>query len=217
MKNLIRKELALAVPAITWWFLAFGLMTLIPGYPILMSAFFICFGIFQSFQYTREANDILYSALLPIPKRDVVKSKYLMVILFEILGLVIIVAATIFRMSVMSNVLAYKANVLMAANFTFLAFVLLIYAAFNWFFVRGFFKTAYYYGKPFILFIIAATIIIATAEILHHLPGLAFLNDIAGNGITIQLLLLLASAIIYVVTTILALRQSQQKFVKIDL
>ena len=48
-------------------------MTLLPGYPILCGVFFITLGIFQSFQSAREANDIVFSALLPIAKRDVVK------------------------------------------------------------------------------------------------------------------------------------------------
>lgn len=58
---------------LTYLFIGFGVMTLVPGYPILCGAFFITLGIFQSFQSAREANDIVFSALLPIAKRDVVK------------------------------------------------------------------------------------------------------------------------------------------------
>ena len=76
MNNLLRKELKLSASPLSYLFIAFGLMTLIPGYPILVGAFFISFGIFQSYQTAREANDILYSALLPISKADVVRSKF---------------------------------------------------------------------------------------------------------------------------------------------
>ena len=41
MKKLLYKELRLTAAPITYLFLAFALMTLIPGYPILMGGFFI--------------------------------------------------------------------------------------------------------------------------------------------------------------------------------
>ena len=60
MKNLLYKELKLASLGLTYLFILFGFMTLIPGYPILLGAFFVCLGIFQSFRTARENNDILY-------------------------------------------------------------------------------------------------------------------------------------------------------------
>ena len=77
MSALLRKEIRLSSLPLTWLFISFGIMTLIPGYPILCSVFFITLGIYQSFQSAREANDILYSSLLPVAKNDVVKGKLL--------------------------------------------------------------------------------------------------------------------------------------------
>ena len=82
MSALLRKEIRLSSLPLTWLFISFGVMTLIPGYPILCSVFFITLGIYQSFQSAREANDILYSALLPVAKNDVVKGKYQFVMTF---------------------------------------------------------------------------------------------------------------------------------------
>ena len=76
MKNLLCKELRLATPLLTFLFLGFTAMTFIPGYPILCGAFFVCFGIFQSYQNGRTDNDILYTVLLPVKKSHVVKAKY---------------------------------------------------------------------------------------------------------------------------------------------
>ena len=75
MSALLRKEMRLSASILSYLFLGFAFMTLLPGYPILCGVFFITLGIFQSFQNAREANDIVYSALLPIAKRDVVKGK----------------------------------------------------------------------------------------------------------------------------------------------
>jgi hypothetical protein len=70
MKSLMRKELMLSAAPITFVFILFSTMAMIPGYPILVGAFFICFGIFQSFQSACANNDILYTVLLPVKKTD---------------------------------------------------------------------------------------------------------------------------------------------------
>ena len=76
MKNLLYKEFFLATPPLTFLFLGFTAMTFLPGYPILCGAFFVCFGIFQSYQIGREDHDILYTVLLPVKKTDAVRAKY---------------------------------------------------------------------------------------------------------------------------------------------
>ena len=53
MKKLLSKEIRLAASPLSWIFLVATLMMLLPGYPILMGAFFVCFGVFHSFQNAR--------------------------------------------------------------------------------------------------------------------------------------------------------------------
>ena len=101
---------------LTWLFIGFGAMTLIPGYPILCGVFFITLGIYQSFLSAREANDILYSALLPVAKRDVVKGKYQFVMTVELCGFVLMTILTLFRMTILKDAAVYRHNVLMNAN-----------------------------------------------------------------------------------------------------
>ena len=45
MSALLRKEIRLSSMLLTWLFIGFGAMTLIPGYPILCGVFFITLGI----------------------------------------------------------------------------------------------------------------------------------------------------------------------------
>ena len=66
MRNIMRKEMKLSASPLPFLFILFGLMFFLPGYPILCGAFFVTLGIFQGFQYAREANDIVFSSLLPI-------------------------------------------------------------------------------------------------------------------------------------------------------
>lgn len=217
MRNLLMKEFKLATPALTYLFVGFALMTFIPGYPILCGAFFVCMGIFQSYQINRESNDILYSVLLPVSKSDVVKGKYLAVVVLQMAAFFLCFICTLLRMTKLSNVFVYETNVLMPANFVYLAFVLLIFACFNAVFLGGFFKTAYYIGKPFIFFIVVNFIIIAVAEALHYMPGLGWTNALDFSFLGKQVISLIVAIFIYVATTIISCRKSCLRFQKIDL
>lgn len=211
MKSIIKKELRLSTSPLSVIFILFSLMTLLPGYPILMGAFFICLGIFQSYQVIRDNNDILYSALLPVKKRDVVTAKYLIASIIELCGFFIMAVLTVLRMTVLCDLPMYAENVMMPATPVFLGFALLIFGLFNCIFIGGFFRTAYYFGKPFIYFSIAALIVIGAGETLHHLPFIPY-----GN-IGFQFICLICGIILYILLTALSWKRSQERFEKTDL
>ena len=217
MTRYLYKELHLAASPISWWFLAGALMTLLPGYPILVGSFFICFGVFQSFQHARESNDVLYSVLLPVKKRDYVTAKYLYTVFMQMIGWVLCAVLTVLRMTALSNLTPYVGNALMNPSPLYLGFVLLIFTAFNVLFLGGFFRTAYKFGLPFLRFGIAALLLISIAEVLHHLPGLGFLNTTTGERLGLQFAILGGCALIYALCTLLSLRASQKRFEMLDL
>ena len=194
MSTLLRKEIRLSSMLLTWLFIGFGAMTMIPGYPILCGVFFITLGIYQSFQSAREANDILYSALLPVAKKDVVKGKYQFVMTVELCGFALMAILTLVRMTVLKDAVVYRQNALMNANPFYLGSALFIFGLFNVIFVGGFFRTAYQIGKPFVIYIIAAFLMIGIFETLHHFPGLAAVNAFGFDHIVLQLALLLCGA-----------------------
>ncbi len=217
MKSLLIKEMRLAASPLSYIFLVASLMTLLPGYPILVSAFFICFGIFHSFQNAREANDTLYTVLLPVKKSDFVGAKYVFTCMIQTLGFALCALLTAVRMTALSAAVPYVNNAMMNPSPVSLAFTLLIFAAFNLLFVGGYFKTAYKIGIPFLSFGIAALLLIAVAETLHHIPGLGFLNTTTGERLGLQFALLAAAAIVYAAVTALACRTAKKRFEKIDL
>ena len=74
MIKLLRKEIQLAHRLVSYFFIGFGLMAFVPGYPILVGSFFVCPWAVPAFQTAREANDLTYTALLPVAKHDVVRA-----------------------------------------------------------------------------------------------------------------------------------------------
>ena len=217
MSALLRKEICLSSMLLTWLFIGFGAMTMIPGYPILCGVFFITLGIYQSFQSAREANDILYSALLPVAKRDVVKGKYQVVMTVELCGFALMAILTLLRMTILKDAVVYGQNALMNANLFYLGSALFVFVLFNVIFVGGFFRTAYQIGKPFVIYIIAAFLMIGFFEALHHFPGLAAVNAFGFDHLVLQMTLLLCGALLYAVMTLISYQKACADFEKIDL
>lgn len=216
VNSFLNKEIRLSALPLTWFFLVFAAMTLLPGYPILCGVFFITLGIYQSFQHAREANDIVYSVLLPMAKRNVVKGKFLFVALIELCGFALMAILTFLRMTVWADALVYRQNMLMNANLFYLGAALLIFGLFNVIFVGGFFKTAYQIGKPFVYYICAAFPTVGAAEALHYLPGMAAVNAFGFDHFVLQLSFLFVGAMVYMVITYLSYRKACTDFEKID-
>ena len=216
MSALFRKEMRLSASILSYLFLAASVMTLFPGYPILCGAFFVTLGIFHSFQNAREANDIVYSALLPIAKSDVVKGKYLFSVMIELIAFILMAVLTFLRMTVLSDAQPYRMNALMNANLFSLGMALVIFGLFNTIFIGGFFKTAYKLS-PFVPYIIATFVTIGAAEAVHHIPGLEMFNAFGFDHFILQLSLLLAGIVIYIIMTLVSCKAACASFEKIDL
>ena len=217
MRNILRKEIRLSASPLAFLFIAFGLMFLVPGYPILCGAFFVTLGLFHSFQAAREANDIVFSTLLPIAKNDVVKGRSLFVCFIEGCAFILMLVVTLIRMTALANAPVYRSNALMTANFFALGMALFIFGLFNWIFVGGFFRTAYKQGRPFVLYCIVAFLTIGTAEALHFLKGLEPLNAFGTEHLGLQVLMLLAGLLAFAVITYASCRRACRNFERIDL
>ena len=217
MRDIMLKEIKLSASPLAFLFIAFGLMFFLPGYPVLCGAFFVTLGLFQSFQTAREANDIVFSALMPIAKKDVVKGRYLFVCFIEGCALVLMVLAAVTRMTVFKDAAPYRTNALMNANLFAVGMALLIFGLFNLIFVGGFFKTAYKQGRPFVIHVIVTFLTIFAAEALHHFPGLEQVNAFGTEHLGLQVILLSAGLLAFLLITFLSYRKACRDFERIDL
>lgn len=105
----------------------------------------------------------------------------------------------------------------MNANFFALGAAFFLFGLFNWIFVGGFFKTAYKLGRPFLIYMIAGFFSIGVFEALHHIPGLECLNSFGTEEITIQILLLMAGIVAWLLMTVFSYRKACTHFEEIDL
>ena len=216
MRKLLYKEMKLTANPLSYWFITFSAITMIPRYPILVSSFFICLGIFYTYQQVRECDDITYTVMLPVRKQDVVTAKYLFVLSIECIAFILCLFLTIIRMRFLGDAAPYVTNQLMNANAAYLGYIMLVFATFNSVFLAGFFKTTYKIGKPFILFCAVATVIIFMGEILHHIPGLESLNDSSNLNVS-QIVIFLLGVAMFKLCTWFSYQKAIKDFERIDL
>ncbi|MQM73203.1 MAG: ABC-2 transporter permease [Eubacteriaceae bacterium] len=216
MRDILRKEMTLSASPVTYFFIVFGLMFFLPGYPVLCSVFFVTLGIFKTFQNAREANDLVFSALLPIAKKDVVKGKYLFTCMIELVSFAVMSAVVLLRMTVLKDLAVYRENALMNANLFALGAGLFLFGLFNLIFLGGFFRTAYKFVS-FIRYIVAAFAAVIFFEAVHYVPGLGAVNAFGFAHLSLQLGLLIIGALSYLVFTMVSYRYACRSFEKIDL
>lgn len=93
MKALLYKELRLAMHPICYVFIAlFPIMVLIPSYPLGIGFIYVltCYPIlFLGANKGQQSNDLLYSVLLPVRKKDIVLARILTVILMQVSFMII--------------------------------------------------------------------------------------------------------------------------------
>ena len=216
MKQLLKKEFTFTALPLCYLFLLFSAMTMLPGYPIAMGSFFLCLALFQSMQSRREQNDLSYTLLLPVSKKQVVRANYGFCIGLQTVFFLLCAILTAIRMHFLAQAAVYAENPMMNANPVYLANILLVFLAFNILVPGLYWKTGYALGKPFVWFSAAALLIVALGETLHHIPGLEGLNAPAGQW-DLQLPVLLLSIAAYTLGTWRAMERAADQFETVDL
>ena len=213
MLNLLYKELHLAAHPTLFIFAFLGVLVIVPAYPYGMVFMFGCLGVFNTFFYGRETNDIFYSALLPIPKRDVVKGKLLMIVSVQLAQMLISLPLAFWRVSLLpqGNPAGIEANV------AYYGFGFVIYAIFNFLFLTSFFKSGYKAGNAFLLASIPAVLVLAAMEVLVHFPSFAWLDSVAPADLVRQLPILVIGVVVYIAALLAAYRISVRRFQRVDL
>lgn len=213
MSELLYKELRLAAHPSLYIFMCMGALLLIPAYPYGVVFFFGCLGLFQSFMFDRETRDVFYTALLPRPKRDVVKGKLLLAVFAQLVQLTLSLPFAFLRTLYLPD----GNPVGMEPNAAWYGFGLMVYGIFNLVFFTQFYKTAYKAGTSFLIALIPTTLGIIAIEASVHFPGMGWLDGMDGASLLRQLPILLAGIVVYAAANALAYRIGARRFEQVDL
>ncbi len=226
MKALIYKELKLAMHPICYIFVAlFPLMILIPSYPLGIGFIYVltCYPIlFLGANKGQQSNDLLYSTLLPVRKKDIVMARIITVILMQTAFILIMSALYPVARIVNEAIRRSSAN---PSEYTFPglgldSYVLVLAIAIIGYAIADliFFPIYYKHGKSIVMStlftILGFVVYIGILTIgLPYIPGLSILNDI---HIGIQFAILGAAILISFALHIVVYKVSSKRLEKVD-
>ena len=233
MKALIYKELKLAMHPICYLFVAlFPLMILIPSYPMGIGFIYIlsCYPVlFLGANKGQQSNDLLYSTLLPVRKKDIVLARIITVIFMQVAYMLILSAlypaAVAINTEIANQAAAARAAGENASDVTIPglglnSFVLLLAFGIVGYAIADliFFPIYYKHGKSIVMStlftILGFVVYIGVSTIgLPYVPGLQILNQL---HIGIQFICLGAAIGISAAIHVLVYRISAKRLERVD-
>lgn len=210
MKQLLKKEFTLAVHPTSWLFLGLSAMVLIPNYPYYVIFFYTGLGVFFTCLNGRENQDVLFSLLLPVSRRQVVGARMATVVLLELLQMLLTALFSLLRRALPLGENAAG----MEANLALLGLGLVVMALGHSAFFRVYYRNVQKVGVAFLWCSAVEFISIGILEVMAHTvplfrdrldtPDPAFLTE--------KLLVLALGAVVYGLLTFLTYRRAVRDF-----
>lgn len=214
ISNLLKKDFVLSAHPTLYMFMFIGALVLVPAYPYGMVFFFGCLGLYFSTLNSRENNDIFYSAILPLEKKDIVKGKCLFFITFELIQIIITTLIAFIKISFIDS---SQNEVGIECNIAFLGFGFIIYSVFNYIFLTKLYKSSYKIGMPFVISVIFVILAIILMEVISHISYFSWIDGIVFNDLQKQIPILIVGLILFIFINILTYKKATQNFEKVDL
>ena len=213
MMTLLYKEMRLVAHPTSIVFAFLGCLVLVPSYPYRVIFMFGCLAPYITFLNARETNDVWYTVVFPVTKRESVMGKCVLVVSFQLFQLLFSIPFVLLR-----NTLNIENNpVGLDATVAWYGLGFFLYAVFDLAFLTTFYKNGYKVGKSFIFATIPMVLLMVAIESTAHIPALTWVDIYQPKHLLIQLPILLAGIVFYGVFVSLAYRISAKRFEKVDL
>ncbi len=226
MKALIYKELKLSMHPICYIFiLLFPFMILIPSYPMGIGFIYVlaCYPVlFLGANKGQQSNDLLYSTLLPVRKKDIVMARIITIILMQVAFIAITSALYPLARIINTNILqsAEHPEEYTVPGLGLNSYVLLLAIAIIGYAIADliFFPIYYKKGKSIVastlLTILGFVIYIGVFTVaLPYVPGLEFLDNL---HIGIQFGVLAGALVVSFALHLVVYKVSSKRLEKVD-
>lgn len=215
MKNLLYKELRLALHPVCPVFLLLSAMVLIPNYPYHVVFFYTTLGLFFVCLQGRENQDIYYTMLLPVDREALVRARFLLAVGLELAQMLLMIPFTALRQCLPLG----PNQVGMDANITLFASGLLLLGLFHVVFFGRYYRCPRQVGRAFVLGSAAVFFYIAAVETACHVVPLLRdrLDTPDPQFLEVKLTALVLGAVCYGALTYAAFRLAVRNFATQDL
>lgn len=215
MKQLLRKELSLALHPTSLIFLLLSAMVLIPNYPYYVIFFYTGLGLFFTCLSGRENGDVLFSLLLPVSRKQVVQARILTAMLLEVCQLLVTALFTALRyaMGMPENAAGMEAGI------PLFGLSLMMLGLFHVVFFGVYYKNVRQVGRAFLWGSGTVFVCIALMETAAH--TVPFVRDVLDTPdpehLPEKLAVLAAGFLLWLLLSYIACRRSIRLFLKQDL
>lgn len=228
MKKLLYKEFALSMhPMCYVMTLVFPIMCLIPNFPIFVGTLYVipAFSfLFLGAQKGKQSNDLFYSALLPIRKKDIVKARMISGTVMELATLCVL--SILLPIKRIIEVAIPETQVFLADGFvSLLAFAVIGYTMVNAIFFLMFYRNGRSVMAPtliatfsYIVYILLFTSVLNFVNPATHQPAVpGFYNAFISIDLWIQFIYLIVALIIFFTINFFVYKKASKELEKADL
>ncbi|MGG2091857.1 ABC-2 transporter permease [Bacillus sp. S13(2024)] len=217
MYNLVMKDLKLGLnpmffvlPVLT------GALMLVPGWLYFIVILYFCWiTIPIMFAGYRTQNDLIFTTMMPVTRKDMVKARVFVIVILELLHIVSAIIFGMFNIRLYPNQTYY----FFAPHMGFWGLCFVMLAIFNIFFISMYYKTAYKSGKATFASVTAAMVFAVVAQWLGIQNS--FVSDIfngsGADNMTLQISILIAGILIFISFTMIAYRIAYKRFLQVEI
>ena len=230
MKALLYKEFKLAMHPICYVFIfLFPLMILAPSFPMGVGFIYLlsCYPIlFLGANKGQQSNDLLYSTLLPVRKKDIVLARIMTVIIMQLAYILMMCALSPVALMIQNNMVANNSEY-SPIGFGMSGFVSLISFGIIGFAIADliFFPIYYRNGKSIVMstlftilgFVIYLGIFTVALPIMgNKIPEMKWFSDIFAGELWIQFIVLAVAIILSALAHFLVYKVSSKRLENVD-
>ncbi|HDX9578708.1 TPA: ABC-2 transporter permease [Bacillus pseudomycoides] len=217
MYNLVMKDLKLALNPMLFVFpVLIGALMLIPGWIYFIVILYFCWiTIPIMFAEYRTQNDLIFTTMMPVTRKDMVKARVFVIVILELLHIVSAIIFGMFNIRLYPNQTYY----FFAPHMGFWGLCFVMLAIFNIIFISMYYKTAYKYGKATFSSITAAMVFAGVAQWIGIQNS--FVSDIfngsGADNIALQISILIVGILIFTSFTMIAYRIAYKRFLQVEI
>lgn len=226
MKTLLYKEFKLAVHPLCYIFvILFPFMIFIPNYPLFVTFIYVvsCYPIlFLGSNKGQQSNDLLYTTLLPVRKKDIVLARILTVCILQLFTMVLTAILCPMAIQVVGNMAKADPNIVNVgfpreALVSFFGFLLIGYSITDLIFFSIYYRNGKAILSSTLLSLLAFIVFMFVVTVVLPDPYFTwFYNTFCNISLGIQFIYLAISIVIYVVMHYVVYKVASNRLEKVD-
>ncbi|MEK5389760.1 ABC-2 transporter permease [Margalitia sp. FSL K6-0131] len=163
----------------------------------------------------KAQNDLIFTTMMPVTKKDIVRARVTVIVILELLHIVIAMIFGMITLRLYPNMHYH----FFAPHMGFWGLVFIMLAIFNILFISMYYKTSYTFGKATLVSITAAMLFAVAAQWLGIQNS--FVSDIfngsGADNVVLQTSIMIVGILIFIAFTVIGYQIAVKRFLKVEI